>query len=558
MYRYRKLDSVYSSCIITFCILVARTSTKEDTSTDQSNLLLGQISESPILGIGSLDVDESHTEKETEKDTVHSNASLDLFDKSTDEINTDSDNQKRKCVSNDLLNQRVNKEDITLSRDIVTVQNKTSIANKRRDSESNKIRVNDFNNDVNKSSGISETDKVQTQEKLAKRTVQSENSTDNRIQFTSFDNRNESHEHIPTFLELKKRLELQNLEGSTTSKQNSIGELAKLDNELRKIGTLRDSTSDSLTSSGESRGAKDSDFDASTIRKARKFRKKRKKRCENQLSSNISDKSSDHEKDALKFKKLKTGGKSKTEEQLIQDASVEEAKASVLASTSEEDSIQESHDSVADYNKKASQKISSPEGSSSDAHESLHSNLKHNNISPKQSLNDRLDVNSDIKLKQKVSVKLDCFPLNILSVIHQNSINVLNHPILSQHTVEKRHRHTVPICSSKVDSEVDRLCDLKPLESSINVKNQKSEKIKDEQKVKSDSTKNKLEKNTNTLKSPNIMSSDGDVEAQSSQETDEEMKKDSNCLKNGMVSKMSATELARLAVLDTSSSGSYT
>jgi hypothetical protein len=107
------------------------------------------------------------------------------------------------------------------------------------------------------------------------------------------------------------------------------------------------------------------------------------------------------------------------------------------------------------------------------------------------------------------------------------------------------------------DCEVDRLCELRSLgRVKCNVNERFNENTANGKTTSSNAVQSKKNSDKDSNYLATMSSDDNDTKKMSSTDTEEELKKISNVLKNGIDSKMSVAELAKVAVLETSSSGS--
>ena len=166
--------------IFIFLVSVTRTSTKKDQSKNTSTgiSVLEQISESPIPGNCSLDVEKSPAPKRSNK----KNTSCDLFENSSDEL------EKETSELGD-SNQQPNLD---------LLDNTSSAPNTPKD-------LVDKEKEKTKGRSVSSQCSNEKRDKQSQKTVENE----------------EEAEHIPTFLELKKKLEREQQEKELHLKESS-------------------------------------------------------------------------------------------------------------------------------------------------------------------------------------------------------------------------------------------------------------------------------------------------------------------------------------------------
>ena len=525
--------------------------TKKEQFTEKNNSVLQQISESPILVSCSLDFEARPTKKKTPKSVENTYTSSDVINKSNDEAELAFGNKQKKILESAAFHDTSwNKETTESVEDIDSSTREDRIDKGKENGESTKADSNKNHLPVKEKSVKAP---VQKQSITTNRTVPSATSGHilSKVCYSSNKSEFESQEPMLTFVEIKKKLELQ----KTQPYENNI--TTSLECKNAKVNILRGYTNVALTnssrSSDESSNKADLDFDVSTTQKSKRIKKKRKKRPKATSNDNSSDDENGKLKPTKRRKVL-----SKRAEQLKEERILEQAKASVLASTSEEDNqtTKNTSGNIACYKSKALGESEISDSFNTKINSAKSESIQKDLITAKKTEFVSVDIYDDKKLKQKVSVELDRLPKDTLAEVFHNNRNRLN---LLKHTIFANYpnRNVKTFNYSKEDCEVDRLCELGSLRrikcnaSDMGDKNTEKAKI-----INSNALQSKRRSDKDSTYLATMSSDDNDTNKMSSTDTEEELQKISNALKNGIDSKMSVVELAKAAVLETSSSGS--
>ena len=340
-------------------------------------------------------------------------------------------------------------------------------------------------------------------------------------------------EHIPTFLEIKKKLE------QPKQREKFFDDNPAILRELARPSTRVNSHSTS--SSSETSNEKDSDFSVSSVKKHKKLKKKKGQLdCIKQPSS-----SSDGE-DVKRCKNVRIARKGKLKTR-ISDKLLN-ARAAVLASSSEDNIECDQNEHATEWhNICAFVKCNDLETKNS----TESSNLSKN----KSVIDNPINVYDDIKLKQQLSVKLFPLPKETLSEIDNNGEQSLRCQNI-QKSVLVQENSCIRILGCQPDSEVDRLCNLESIEKTKYKTNKIVDHAKDTTTLTQTNPKLK-NKNTETIVDTRGEGSSDISSEEKNAEQNSELEElhdgaDLNEFENTF--KMSAADLAKVAVLETSSS----
>ena len=357
--------------------------------------------------------------------------------------------------------------------------------------------------------------------------------TSSRISSLTSEYQEKVAEHIPTFLEIKKKLEQQKqLDKSLDGNPAILRELARASTRVN---------SHSTSSSSETSNKKDSDFSVSSVRKHKKLKKKK-----GQLDCTKQSISSSEGEDVERCKNVRIARKGKSKTRITDE--LLNARAAVLASTSEDniECDQNEYDTEG-HNMCAFVKCDDFETKKS---------TESSNLSKIESVIDNsINVYDDIKLKQQLNVEL--FPLSkeTLSEIDNRGKKFLVCQNI-QKSVLVRDKFCIGTLGSQPDSEVDRLCNLESIEKTKYKGNKCVDHAKDTTSLTQTNPKSKYKNTENSADtrsggSSDISSEEGNAEKNSESE---KLHDSANLNEFENTFKMSATDLAKVAVLDTSSS----
>ena len=170
---------------------------------------------------------------------------------------------------------------------------------------------------------------------------------------------------------------------------------------------------------------------------------------------------------------------------------------------------------------------------------------------------DNIDLTKDEKLNRKAVVSLPCLPANILSLVKNQTSKKLHQNLVPSGQLDanlrKSHWHTN---NSISDSRIEQLCNFQALENNLTISPcSKRTQICKNLKLKSSRSKKLTCSERKQSSGQSMSSEDADSNNHHSSVSDDSVKTNLYSNKNGVNQGNGKVELARDAVLETSSSG---
>ena len=354
-----------------------------------------------------------------------------------------------------------------------------------------------------------------------------------------------SQEHIPTFLELKKKIEQQSLPKEAI--KCNIGKQVHRHSTIHILSESNVSNSSHSTSDDYSKKSQ-SYLQAEENQKYKRLKKKRKKFQTVICKDNSSDSDSSHVQSRQKYYARSIPRES------TKNNNYEEARAAVLATSSGDDYHVDKE--TTNLESSCERILENALYTSNDANlQKCTENREYMYATIPDSHSYQIDLAKDEKLIKRAYVKVSRLSEKVTDPyqISQTDVRVSKQQLSFQHSDTKLHEKTH---NSVNDGVIDHLCDLQSLDKIKPT----DEKVKAAQRCrisKASNFRNKNKENTDTEdnKISDMSSEDSDANIPTSAVSDDKLKNISCSYKNGLDPTNGAIEHARGAVLETSSSG---